>query len=185
MRIKEVIVVEGKDDINAVKRAVDAEIITTCGMGITEEILEKIEKAAERCGIVILTDPDYPGEKIRSIISNRVGSCKHAYLTQDQARCRETGKIGVEYANVQAIQNALIQAKVQQKNEEKIYTLQDLYRWGLIGSSYGGKRRIKLGQILGIGYTNAKQFLRRLNYYNIPKWEIEAALLQIEGHDKL
>ena len=86
--IKEVIVVEGKDDINAVKRAVDAEFITTSGMGITEETLARIEAAHQRCGIIIFTDPDFPGQKIRSIISQRIPEAKHAYLTQEKARCK-------------------------------------------------------------------------------------------------
>lgn len=181
MRIKEVIVVEGKDDISAVKRAVDAEFITTSGMGITEETLVKIEKAHQRSGIVILTDPDFPGEKIRSIVNQRVGKCKHAYLTQKQARCKITGKIGVEYASPEVIREALLAAKVEQNCEQDLYKMDDLYKWGLTGSSFGGKRRTKLGEILGIGNTNAKQFLRRLNSFRILREEIEKGLSQIEG----
>ena len=181
MRIKEVVVVEGKDDISAVKRAVDADIIATSGMGLTEETLKKIEQAAKRSGIVILTDPDFPGERIRSIVSARIGNCKQAYLTQKQARCKETGKIGVEYASPEIIKEALIHAKVEHNTGADLYSLQDLYYWGLTGSSFGGKRRSKLGEILGIGNTNAKQFLRRINSFNIPREEVEKALLQIEG----
>ena len=45
MRIKEIIVVEGKDDERAVKQAADAEVIITSGYGITEETFRKIEFA--------------------------------------------------------------------------------------------------------------------------------------------
>ncbi|MFZ5944510.1 MAG: ribonuclease M5 [Bacillota bacterium] len=183
MKIKEVIVVEGKDDVSAVKRAVDAEIITTSGMGLNEEIYKKIEGAAQRCGIVILTDPDYPGEKIRSQISQRLSPCKHAYLDREEARCKNTGKLGVEYASPEAIRKALVQARVENKDYSNVYTLQDLCEWNLTGSAYGSQRRSKLGQILGIGKTNAKQFLKRLNSYNIPLSEVKAALLQIERLD--
>jgi ribonuclease M5 len=184
MRIKEVIVVEGKDDISAVKRAVEAEIIATSGMGITEDILRKIEEAGRRSGIVILTDPDYPGEKIRRIVNLRVGKCKHAYLTQKQARCKETGKIGVEYASPEVIREALLAAKVEQNSQQDLYTMDHLYQWGLTGSSFGGQRRAKLGEILGIGKTNAKQFLRRLNSFGISRQEIEEGLSQIEELDR-
>lgn len=180
-KIKEVIVVEGKDDINAVKRAVDAQLITTNGMGITEEILKQIETAAKRCGIIILTDPDFPGDKIRSIVSRRVKGCKHAYLKQDQARCKITGKIGVEYASPQVIKDALSAAKAEQFNSEANYTKQDLFNWGLVGLPFGGKRREMLADLLGIGKTNAKQFLRRLNSFNISRSEIEEALKELEG----
>lgn len=181
MKIKEVIVVEGKDDVSAVKRAVKGEFITTSGMGITEDILLEIERAAKRCGVVILTDPDFPGEKIRTIINQRVKNCKQAYLTQKEARCKNTGKIGVEYAKPEVIKKALLGAKVEQSQSSPGYTMEDLYNWGLTGSSFGGKRRILLGEKLGIGYTNAKQFLRRLNSYNISKGEVETALKEMEG----
>ena len=41
--IKEIIVVEGRDDITAVKKAVDAEIIATSGFGINAKIIERIK----------------------------------------------------------------------------------------------------------------------------------------------
>ncbi|MEG0134299.1 MAG: ribonuclease M5, partial [Clostridium sp.] len=40
--IKEVIVVEGRDDVTAVKRAVDAEVISVSGFGINSKIIDKI-----------------------------------------------------------------------------------------------------------------------------------------------
>ncbi|SMB86849.1 RNAse M5 [Desulfonispora thiosulfatigenes DSM 11270] len=183
--IKEVIVVEGKDDIQAVKRAVDAQMICTSGMGITKDTIIKIQRASERCGIIILTDPDYPGERIRSIISQKVKNCKQAYVTKSQARCKKTGKIGVEYANPEDIIKALEGAKAEHKTYEVVFTEFDLMQWNLVGPPAGNKRREKLGNILGIGKTNAKQFLRRLNAYDISKEEVEKGLAQLEGSEKV
>ena len=67
--IKEVIVVEGKDDITAVKAAIDAEVIATNGFGYKKEFIETIKNICERKGIIILTDPDYAGEQIRRDLS--------------------------------------------------------------------------------------------------------------------
>ena len=53
--IKEVIVVEGKDDITAVKRAVSAEVIATNGYGFPHFVKERIRKASETKGIIIKT----------------------------------------------------------------------------------------------------------------------------------
>ena len=78
--IREVIVVEGKDDEAAVKKAVDAEVIITSGLGIEEKTIERICHAQQRTGVIIFTDPDFPGEKIRKMISEKVPGCKHAYL---------------------------------------------------------------------------------------------------------
>ena len=48
------------------------------------------------------------------------------------------------------------------------YTTQDLWQWGLIGVS-GEEKKAKLADLLGIGQTNGKQFLRRLNSFNISR----------------
>lgn len=66
--IKEVIVVEGKDDLAAVKRACQAEVIITNGLGITAEKIAEIKAAQERCGVIILTDPDYPGRRSAGLL---------------------------------------------------------------------------------------------------------------------
>ena len=96
--IKEVIVVEGRDDITAVKKAVDAEIIATSGFGIYAKIIERIREAQKRKGVIVLTDPDFAGEKIRSIISKRVKGVKHAYIAQEDGL--KDGDIGVENATL-------------------------------------------------------------------------------------
>ena len=41
--IKEVIVVEGRDDVDAVKKALDAEIIAVGGFGINAKVIERIK----------------------------------------------------------------------------------------------------------------------------------------------
>ena len=54
--INEAIVVEGRDDIDAVAKSCDALIIATHGFGITSETWGLIEKAYNEKGIIILTD---------------------------------------------------------------------------------------------------------------------------------
>ena len=94
--IKEVIVVEGRDDITAVKRAVDAEIIAVGGFGINTKVIERIKEAQKRKGVIVLTDPDFAGEKIRRIISKRVKELNmHIFLRADGIK---NGDIGVENA---------------------------------------------------------------------------------------
>lgn len=63
MKIKEFIVVEGRDDTTAIKRAVEADTIETNGSAINQATIEKIKRAQETRGVIIFTDPDYPGEK--------------------------------------------------------------------------------------------------------------------------
>ena len=65
--IKEVIVVEGRDDVTAVKRAVDAEVIAVGGFGINSKVIAKIKEAQKRQGVIVLTDPDFAGEKLERL----------------------------------------------------------------------------------------------------------------------
>ncbi|EOD00283.1 ribonuclease M5 [Caldisalinibacter kiritimatiensis] len=175
--IKEVIVVEGKDDVAAVKRAVDAEIITTGGFGFPDDLMDRIKTAAEKRGVIIFTDPDFAGEKIRNIISKEVKNCKHAFLPRDKAT--KDGNIGIENATKEDIIEALKNARVESATERKEFTKSDLIRNGLIGNESASDRRDKLGRILGIGYCNSKQFFKRLNNYGITREEFEEGVRRI------
>ena len=67
--IKEVIIVEGKMDVAAVRRAVDADCIITDGFRLRSAAIKNIRAAYEKRGIIILTDPDTVGERIRTATS--------------------------------------------------------------------------------------------------------------------
>lgn len=61
---------------------------------------------------------------------------------------------------------------------------EDMLRYQLVGSDNASKRRSKLGDELGIGYCNAKQFLKRLNNYGIRREELECAIKKyLESED--
>ncbi|MCR6514995.1 ribonuclease M5 [Clostridium sp. LY3-2] len=177
--IKEVIVVEGRDDIDAVKKAVDAEIIATGGFGINKRVIDRIKEAQKRKGVIVLTDPDFAGEKIRSIISKRVKGIKHAYIAQEDGI--KGDDIGVENATPELILRALNEAKVtlEEKNEE--YSMEDMFFFKLTADSKARERRLKLGKELGIGYGNAKQMVSRLNNYGINKDEFVEAMKKVES----
>ncbi|MGE5630154.1 MAG: ribonuclease M5 [Caulobacteraceae bacterium] len=172
--LKETIVVEGKNDAAAVRRAVEAEIIITSGFGLTRETLERIRTAQEKHGIIVLTDPDFMGEKIRNIISQRIKGVRHAYIPREEAR--DGNDIGVENAKPESILKALSMARCVKDEVTITFTSEDMINYGLSGSSNSTKLRDRAGSILGIGYGNSKQFLNRLNRYGITREELEAAL---------
>ncbi len=176
--IKEVIVVEGRDDITAVKRAVDAEVIAVSGFGINAKTIDKIKEAHKRQGVIVLTDPDFAGEKIRRIISKRVPDAKHAYITQSEGR--KGDDIGVENASPETIIKALNNAKCEIKEARHEFDVQDMYFFKLTGDKDSKKRRDLIGNVLGIGYCNSNQLVTRLNNYGISKDEFIEALKKIE-----
>ena len=85
MKIKELIVVEGKTDLIFLKSFLDADIVITNGSEVSHETLDFIKEANKRHGVIILTDPDFPGQRIRNIITEYIGDCKHAYIEKKKA----------------------------------------------------------------------------------------------------
>jgi len=176
--IKEVIVVEGRDDITAVKRAVDAEVIAVGGFGINKKVIDRIKEAQKRQGVIVLTDPDFAGEKIRKIISKRVFGIKHAYISQKEGL--RDGDIGVENASPETIIKALKSTKCEIKERREEFHTNDMVINKLTGNQNSKERRDRLGNILGIGYCNTSQFITRLNNYGVTREEFIDALKKID-----
>lgn len=173
MRIKEIIVVEGRNDITSVKRAVEAEVLATGGIYFGEDLMRKLEKAYEEKGLILFLDPDYTGETIRKKLLERFPDAKNAYLTRSQTTKKED--IGIEHANVKDILDALEKSHRTLSEKREEFTRKDLVKYGLTGPN-SRNRREKVGNKLKIGYGNGKQFLNRLNYYGIKREELERAL---------
>lgn len=179
MKIKEIIVVEGKDDTTAIKRALNADTIETNGSAVGNAVIEQIRLAQETRGVIIFTDPDYPGERIRHIVSEKVPGCKHAFLPKAEARPKNGKGIGVEHASPEAIRIALKEAQVMKEVFQEEITPQDLLDFGLLGGPDSRARREKLGIKLRIGYTNGKQLYNRLNMFQIDKERFIQAMQEI------
>lgn len=177
--IKEVIVVEGKDDISAVKKAVDAELIATNGFGFPKYVKERIAKASQTRGVIVLTDPDYAGEKIRREVAKIAKNCKHAYIPRNLAT--KDDDIGVENASPKDIIDALEKAHCIKIGKKVEFTMKDMVDNNLTISENSCARRDCVGAKLGIGYGNTKQFLSRLNNFGITRQEFESAVADCDG----
>ncbi|MGL4253813.1 MAG: ribonuclease M5 [Fusobacteriaceae bacterium] len=178
--IDEIIVVEGRDDISAVKAAVDAEVVAVHGFSVRRgQNLDKLETAYKNKGLIILTDPDYAGEQIRRAIMSRYPDSKNAYIARDEGT--KGDDIGVENARPEAIIKALEAVKSEgvSGNKIEIFSMEDLIDNGLTGGSDAKEKREKLGKILSIGYSNSKQLLSKLNRYNISREDFDRAIQKI------
>ncbi len=178
--LREVIVVEGKSDIARVTAAVSCDCIATEGYMLRPEVVATIRAAYERRGIIILTDPDGPGERIRNRLSALFPKAAHAFVPKDEAKT-ETD-VGIEDASPASILRALSKAHTMKEASEEIFTTADLLRAGLMGDENAAARRDTVGALLGIGYGNARQFLKRLNHFGITRAEWDEALAQLGGH---
>src|SRR5690625_1623210 len=179
-KIKEVIVVEGKKDTERVQLAVDANTIETQGLALEEETLDLIEHAQKTRGVIVFTDPDYPGETIRKKISQAIPGVKHALIKNVEGVPKHKGTLGIEHASVETIRLALEGLYESTSQENPTVSKSFLLANGLMGGPGAKDLRIKLGEELRIGYTNAKQLQKRLTMFGLTEEEVATALQRIK-----
>ena len=175
--IKEVLVVEGKMDVVAINKALEADCIITGGFTLNKRTVNDIRCAYKKRGIIIMTDPDAAGERIRKWLSTRFPKAKHAFIPQEEATANND--IGIEQASAISIRKALAKVRTPDWQAESIFSANDLLHAGLSGSDDASKKRAEIGALLGIGYANAKTFLQRLNTYGITRDEFNKAAAEI------
>lgn len=183
MKIKEVIVVEGKSDTVAIKRATGADTIETNGSAINENTLKQIRHAQETRGVIVFTDPDFPGRRIRAIIEEKIPGVKHAFLHKTKTIAKNGQGLGIEHAKDEDIKNALeavYSVDVQQIEE---IPLALLLEERLIGHPYAKSRRDRLGEILQIGQVNGKGLKKRLEMFRIGQHQLMEALKVLQEED--
>ncbi len=185
MNIKEIIIVEGRDDTAAIKKSVEAVTIETHGYGITRKTWELIEKAYEQTGIIIFTDPDHAGRQIRKKLTERFPNAGQAFL--DRSDAEKDGDIGIENASAESIRAALSRAHctLEELSGKEQLTVQDMMEYGLTGYADSALRRKNAGKSLGIGYCNSRTFLQRLNKFGITREELENALQDMQNLQEL
>ena len=183
-KIKEVIVVEGKDDTAQIHKAVNADTIETRGSAVSPQTIRLIKRLAKQRGIIIFTDPDFSGERIRKIVARAVPNAKHAFVPRDEAVPKHEGSLGVEHAKPEIIRRALAKAYPAQVDEEPKIAPARLIDWDLIGGPGSRTRRTRLCQILNIGYVNGKQLPKRLRMFGITEKQLDSAMKRLETEVK-
>lgn len=180
IKIQEVIVVEGKDDTANLKRFYEVDTYETRGSAIDEDDLERIERLHDLRGVIVFTDPDYNGERIRKIIMQAIPTVKHAFLQRDEAAPKSKTKgrsLGVEHASFEDLEKALSRVRGYYDDDNQFdITKSDLMRLGLLMGGDSRKRREYLGEHLRIGYCNGKQLLKRLELFGISLAEVEEVM---------
>ena len=179
--LQEVLIVEGKMDVAAVRRAVEADCIVTGGFHFNRRTLADIAAAYNRRGIIILTDPDSAGERIRKFLAEKFPNAKHAYIPKIEAVAN--GDIGVEQASPESIRRALSKVRTLEINPREEFTAAEMVNFGLAGGEGSSILRDKIGAALGIGYGNVKTFVKRLNSYGVTRAEFMEAVANVASDD--
>lgn len=180
LHTEKAIIVEGRYDKARLSGVIDALIITTDGFGIfnSKEKQTFIKKIAEEKGILILTDSDAAGFKIRNFLKNIVPEDRitHAYIPdiygkekRKEAPSKE-GKLGVEGIDNSILEDALVRSGLfseKTKHDERFpVTTADLFEAGLTGGEYSAGRRRKLLLSMGLpARLTGKNLLSVLNTF--------------------
>lgn len=166
-----VIVVEGTSDKTLLESFVETEIVITNGSDVPRETIDYLKALSKTRAIVVLTDPDSPGKRIRDVLDKEIPNLLHAYVPKEKAI--KGKKVGIAESDKATILEALNNLCPAPSNASKgTLTYEDLLELELVGSEDSSERRRIVGERLHIGFGNGKTFLKRLNSLGISKDEL-------------
>ena len=190
-KVKEVIVVEGRYDKNALSQVVDATIVTLGGFSVfnDREKLAFLRRLADRQGLIVLTDSDGAGFVIRNYLKGALpaGKVKQAYIPdihgkeRRKRRAGKEGKLGVEGMRPEVLLEALRKAGATFEDaapteKKQPITKADLVLLGLSGGQDSAARRQALLKKLDLPERlTANGLLEALNLLYSPE-ELSALL---------
>ena len=148
------IIVEGKYDQIRLSSLTDALILVTDGFGIftDREKQQFIKKTAKEKGLLVITDSDAAGFRIRNFILNIAGDADiiNVYIPDiygkesRKPQSSKEGKLGVEGMPTEALEEALRRSGLFSEApaaESEPVTYTDLYEAGLTGNDNCAERR--------------------------------------------
>ena len=180
-RIREVIVVEGRYDKNALAQVVDATVVTLGGFSVfnDKEKLRFLRRLADKRGLIVLTDSDGAGFVIRNYLKGALpgAQIKQAYSPDIQGKERRKrrpgreGKLGVEGMRPEVLLESLRRCGATFLDEEMApqadkapITKADLFALGLSGRADSAARRQALLRKLDLPeHLTANGLLEALN----------------------
>ncbi len=181
-KIKEVIVVEGKYDKIKLSQIFDTSIICVDGFRIynNENIINFLKKLSLANGVIIFTDSDSAGFRIRNYIKNKLAglNVKHAFIPDvygkesRKEKPSKEGKLGVEGIDDNIILDSVKKCgatfldDIKNDENENITLLKkfDLYSLGLYGQQNSKALREDLLKELSLpNHMSANMLLDVLN----------------------
>ena len=171
--MKPVLVVEGTSDVNRLRNLVDCDFVITNGSAISKDTLNYLKELIKNRRVIVFTDPDYPGQKIRQTITKEIPNVEHCYIRKEFAV--KGKKLGVCECDKDELLRALSQVLSHEKvkYEEGHITQKELLELKLIGENDSSKRRDYISKFIPIGKTNGKTFLKRINQLAIEKERLD------------
>ena len=168
IKLDEAIIVEGNYDKIKLSQIYDATIVVTDGYMIYKDKSRQnmIKMLADKCGVIVFTDSDMAGFRIRTFLKNILTGKKvfHAYIPdiygkeKRKAKASKEGMLGVEGMSdaiiIEAIETALSYKKEEKALSKADFsqkvTKTDLFSDGLSGGKNSSEYRLALTKLLGL-----------------------------------
>lgn len=172
--LNQIVIVEGKTDTAKLKKIFGDQIqtIETNGLALNLNTINLIKKLSKNNQIIIFTDPDGPGKRIREkIISEIDTNIFNAFINKNSFN-KNSKKIGIAEADEAEIKNALRNLLTFNKNNNSIswndYVDNDFYL---------KVNRVKITKKLNINFEiSSKTLFKWLNWMQLSKKDIEEVL---------
>jgi Small primase-like proteins (Toprim domain) len=192
------VIVEGKYDKIKLDSILDANIIVTDGFGVFRgcEKAALIRRAAERAGVIVLTDSDSAGLLIRNYINSILPKEKIIHLYTPEVAGRERRKrVGSKSGllGVEGIDAELLRALFLPYSEGYVepgaprrgdITKLDLFEDGLSGGDGSAVRRITLARACGLpSVLSSNALLTALNML-YSRDEYKRIVKELNGQDR-
>ena len=191
LRIREVIVVEGRYDRNTLSQVVDALIFETNGFAVfnDREKLDALRMLAEERGLILLTDSDSAGFVIRNRLKSMIPpeKIKQAFVPavpgreKRKNRPSKEGLLGVEGMRPEELIRALKNAGASEDScaEEEKITDADFYRLGLNGRPGSAQLRRRLARELHLPPLISRTDLQKTAGFLLSLEELEALVSRL------
>ncbi len=160
------VVVEGINDKKTLEKVFpDINVFITNGLGFTDSDLDELDNIRKKNNlkVLVLTDPDVPGEIIRKRVSQRIEDVYHKYIYNNDLDKKKKKKIGVEALSEKEIQKVFTNLKKNRQNNNE-YKMKDIINAGIY---FDKQKRRSFCKENGLAFGNNKKVLKQINSYNI------------------
>ena len=161
-----VLIVEGKSDVAFLSSFIDTYYFITNGYDISQEKLDFLKRVSKVNKLIVFTDPDDAGEKIKNSIINQINGVFDAKITKNSRKNYK--KQGVAEAYKEEILNALKDHIVDGKLTRVNYDLANLISL----NKNPEEKREEIINKYGLIKGNNKSLENQLNMLKITKEEL-------------
>ena len=193
-KIREIIVVEGRYDRNALSQVVDALIFETGGFSVfhNHEKLETLRMLAEERGLIILTDSDDAGFVIRGRLKGLLPGdrIRQAFVPavpgkeKRKEKPSRQGLLGVEGMRPEVLLEALRKAgATETRDTEPELTPAEFYALGLTGQNGSAELRKQLARHLDLPAGISQNDLRKAVSFLLTREELKALVSRLKSEE--